>query len=68
MIKLQARSIDLIKANFLNSRPSGRAYRFTHAGIFLAFSFPGFFLSTRRGSRVTQPAIYCRQHHLPIVN
>lgn len=29
---------------------------FTHAGIFLAFSFPGFFLSTRRGSLVTQPA------------
>ena len=37
-----------------------RNYRFTQAGIFLAFNFPGFFLSTRRGSRVMQPA---KNHH-----
>ena len=31
-------------------------YRLTQAGIFLALSLPGYFLSTRLGSRVTQPA------------
>lgn len=33
-----------------------KRYLFTQAGIFRAFSLPGFFLSTRRGSLVTQPA------------
>ncbi len=33
-----------------------RHHLFTQAGIFRAFSFPGFFLSTRRGSRVMHPA------------
>lgn len=32
------------------------AHLLTQAGIFLAFTFPGFFRSTRRGSRVMQPA------------
>lgn len=32
-------------------------YLLTQAGIFLAFTWPGFFLSTILGSRVTQPAI-----------
>ena len=32
-------------------------YRFTQAGIFLALTWPGFFLSTRLGSLVTQPAV-----------
>ena len=31
-------------------------YRLTQAGILRALSLPGFFLSTRRGSRVMQPA------------
>lgn len=31
-------------------------YLLTQAGIFLALSFPGFFLSTRFGFLVTQPA------------
>lgn len=37
---------------------SGRSapYLFTQVGIFRALTWPGFFLSTRRGSRVTQPA------------
>jgi hypothetical protein len=34
-------------------------YRLTQAGILRALSFPGFFLSTFRGSRVTQPAAIC---------
>jgi hypothetical protein len=33
-----------------------RNYLLTHAGIFLALTWPGFFLSTLLGSRVIQPA------------
>lgn len=34
-----------------------RAHLLTHAGIFLALTWPGFFLSTLLGSRVTHPAL-----------
>lgn len=36
---------------------TGRGYLLTQAGIFLALTFPGFFLSTLLISRVTQPAV-----------
>lgn len=43
--------------SYLQHKPTKPDYLFTQAGIFLALTCPGFFLSTRRGSRVTHPAV-----------
>ena len=40
-----------------NKNAELRPYRLTQVGIFLAFTWPGFFLSTLLGSLVTQPAV-----------
>lgn len=47
---------------FMKRQPrwtNNRTHRLTHWKLFLAFAFPGFFLSTTRGSLVKNPA----DHH-----
>ena len=46
-----------IRTSFVQFNTVLYIYRLTQAGIFLALSLPGFFLSTRLGSRVKQPAV-----------
>jgi hypothetical protein len=39
-------------------------YRLTHWKLFLAFAFPGFFLSTTRESLVKYPAVWCNNDEI----